>query len=108
MNKSDIALSPMGSFQSGTPVVKVMPVYLVSYENPSIKGSLKTQYFLASKLEETSYCIKAIGVDIEKDIEGLVENYQKVLQSSDKRIYKEIRLPWHRVNLIQNLIYKHK
>lgn len=101
-----IDVSPVGSGKLGERPVKIVPVYLVAAEDPTVKTNV-TKY-LAVKLDEQTSCVKLVGFEIKETEKNVCENYQEILNSTDKGLYKEIMLPWQRVVRIQNLIFKQK
>jgi len=82
--------------------VKITPIYLITEVLSS--GTR----WLAVKLDESNNVIKFVGVELKKSEKRVEENYQEILNSADKTLYKEVWLPWHQINSIQNLIFKQK
>lgn len=99
-----IDVSPVSSSKLSERPVKIVPVYLVVAED--IKSSVAR--YLAIKLDEQPTSIKLVGFEINKLEKEVCENYQEILSSTDKGLYKEIMLPWQRVVRVQNLIFKQK
>jgi hypothetical protein len=99
-----IDVSPVGSSKLSERPVKIVPVYLVVAED--VKTTV-TKY-LAIKLDEQPTSVKLVGFEISKSEKEVCENYQEILSSTDKGLYKEIMLPWQRVVRVQNLIFKQK
>lgn len=97
---------PVGSKSYDRPS-KITPIYLVLAENPKFKN--RPQKFIAIKLDDSQQVVvKIVAIEISEDINVSCENYQEILNSTDKALYKEIMIPWYRVIQIQNLIYKQK
>jgi|SRR5271165_3628858 len=103
-----IDIAPISSLpKMGEKQAKIMPVYLVITEDPGIKA--KCSQILAVRMDETSATtIKLVGIDLETNANVNSENYQEIINSTDKKLYKEIMLPWQRVIRIQNLIFRQK
>lgn len=101
-----IDVSPVGSSKLGERPIKIVPVYLVVAEDPTIKSN--TAKYLAVKLDEQTSTVKLVGFEITETEKNVCENYQEIVSSTDKGLYKEIMLPWQRVIRIQNLIFKQK
>lgn len=85
---------------------KITPVYLILAEDPSIKSKLYK--FISVKMDEFNNTIKVIGFETDKDIDTICQNYQEIVNSTDKILWKEMTMPWHRIIRIQNLIFKSK
>jgi hypothetical protein len=100
-----VDITPVGS-RSYDPQKKVVPVYLVLTESPL--GVSKVQQFLAVKLDELPYSVKIVGFETKENTNKIITNYQEIINSTDKGLYKEVQLPWQRIISIQNLIYKQK
>ena len=102
---SVIDISPVPNRLYDRPT-KITPVYLVLAENPANKNKLNK--YVALKMDETSNAIKIVAAEVKEDVQEIIENYQAILSSVDKSFFAELMLPWHRIVLVQNLIYKHK
>ena len=100
-----VDITPVGS-RSYDPQKKVIPVYLVTAEDPSTATA--TRQFLAIKLDERPYSVTIVGIETKEKVNKLTTNYQEIINSADKRLYKEVQLPWQRIVSIQNLIFKQK
>ena len=105
---SIIDIVPISSLPKvGEKQTKIMPVYLVITEDPGIKA--KCSKILAVRMDETSpTTVKFVGIDLDVNADINSENYQEIINSTDKKLYKEIMLPWQRVIRIQNLIFRQK
>ncbi len=100
-----VDIAPVGSRFYDRPT-KVVPVYLVLIEDPS--STTGTRQFLAIKLDEHAHAVTLVGVETKEKVNKIVTNYQEIINSADKELYKEVQLPWQRIISIQNLIFKQK
>ncbi len=98
-------ITPVGS-KSYDPQKKVTPVYLVVSEDPSSPTGVRQ--FLATKLDERPYSITLVGIETKEKVNKITTNYQEIINSADKVLYKEVQLSWQRIISIQNLIFKQK
>lgn len=105
MTTEDIAIIQAGIKVHERPV-RLAPVYLVKIEDPTMTN--KSVHFLATKVDEGPHSVKIVGFEIKKDINKIGENYQEVLNVTDKSLYMELILSWQRVIKIQNLIFRQK
>jgi hypothetical protein len=101
-----IDVSPVGSSRLGDRPIKIVPVYLVTVDDPTVKTQFNK--YLAVKLDEQANSVKLVGFEIKETDKNVCQNYQEILSSTDKGLYKEIVLPWQRIVRIQNLIFKQK
>lgn len=100
-----VDISPVGSKTYDRPG-KIIPIYLVVIEDPA--STSKIQQFLAVKLDELSHSVKLVGFETKEKTNKIAANYQEMINSADKTLYKEVQLPWQRVVSITNLIFKQK
>lgn len=103
---SIIDVQPVNANKLSERSVRVVPVYLVVSEDPSNKSGITK--FLSVKLDEMQHAVRIVGFEINKEVKDICANYQEVLNSTDKKIYKELMLPWQRIVRIENLIFKSK
>lgn len=101
-----VDITPVGS-KSYDPQKKVVPVYLVVIEDVTVKVT-GTRKFLAVKLDDMPNYVKIVGIEITTNVNKISESYQEIVNSTDKKLYKEVMLPWQRIVTIQNLIFKQK
>jgi hypothetical protein len=92
----------MGTF-TGQNVQKTTPSYLITIE----RGK-KELYFIATKLELGSTYIKVVGFYINQEENKIKQEYQQLIQNTDKNLYMELILPYQRILEIRNLIYRQK
>jgi hypothetical protein len=100
-----VDITPVGSKTYDRPS-KIIPIFLVIAEDPT--STSKVQQFLAVKLDELSHSVKIVGFETKEKVNKIAANYQEMINSADKMLYKEIQLPWQRVVSITNLIFKQK
>jgi hypothetical protein len=102
---SIVDITPVGS-KSYDPRTKVMPIYLVITEDPSSISGIRQ--FLATKIDERAATLTIVCIETKEKANKIATNYQEIINSAEKVLYKEIQIPWGRVISIQNLIYKQK
>lgn len=100
-----VDITPVGSKTYDRPG-KIVPIYLVVVDDPS--STNKVQQFLAVKLDELSHSAKLVGFETKEKANKIAANYQEMINSADKSVYKEVQLPWQRIVSITNLIFKQK
>lgn len=81
------------------------PTYLIS-----LKQGVTSPYFVATKIDEGPQFVKAVGFFAKKEGQEakIITGHAKMLASAKIEDFIEIQFPWHQVNSIQNLIYRHK
>lgn len=83
------------------------PVYLLTLSDES------APYFIATKLDEQISSIKTVGFYptkiAKKDAkENIIKGYAEMVSSISPEQIIEISFPWHQVNSVQSLVYRHK
>src|SRR5258708_39674002 len=100
---SDVAINP-ANLPDYRVAIRISPQYLVS-----IDSGKKTQFFLATKFDETSsHYAKFVGFYVESTSELITEKYAELISAAEAANYMEILIPYTRILSIRNLIYKHK
>ncbi len=101
-----VDITPAGSSRLYDRPTKIVPIYLVIAEDPTNKS--KFQKYIAVSLDDMQYAIKIIGIETTESENDISKRYQEILNNTDKVLYKEWMLGWHRIVKIQNLIYVKK
>ena len=104
MNPENSEMPSRSATQQNYLLNKVMPAYLIRWRDEKNK----IQLFLASSLDENTMSIKAVGIDIKLPEEEVCKDYKEILSKTDKSEFKQISLPWHLVQRVQNLIFRAK
>lgn len=100
----DLAVNPASLPDYNRTMGKITPIYLVSLE-----GGKKETYFVATKFDDSyNHCAKFIGFYCNLSIDMIVSSYEEVIKTTDGVNFVEILIPWHKINSIRSLVYKHK
>lgn len=108
MPGNDVSIEPIAS-TINKPIINML-AYIVLYDSPVELQTDKSKVakFLAIRIDHANGFVKLVGLDITEKVDVVCEKHQQVLQLADKKLYKEIMVPYSRIIRIQNLIYKHK
>lgn len=98
-----IDITPIGSTVHPRPR-PFQPAFLIVLQSEKNK----TQKFVAIRLDEMTNNIKAVGFFTDENADKILTNYQEMLNTADKTLYKEMWFPWSRIVSIQNLVFKSK
>ena len=105
---SDIAVGPYNGPVPGGSQVARKPVYLVVLEDRSGK-TVTTQRFLSVEKPDLLagfVQVKGIFTDLSED--EILSRFQEILTTSSKDLFIEVMLPWHRICIIRNLVFRAK
>lgn len=96
---NDIAITSISSVDQNVKL-RSGPVYLIEFDN--------SETFIATKLDEFTNYVKAVGFFYSKNKKIIDKNYQEIIKNTNPEEFVEIMLPWKGICSIKNLIYKYR
>lgn len=106
MSTNDIAVQMIGL--PGVAQISKKPPYLILMEETSGKNKVVKKFITLDKPELMQGFVQVKGIFSDLPEEEIIKNYYDVLTTTNKELFLEVLIPWHKISYIRSLIFKQK